>query len=157
MTFRLVGLMSLVLLLSLAAFALVMSSYQADVMHEVTRTVSLVGKATLQTFERHTLPSGIKVVAAPAPASEAGDVKAKLGFQYKIITHDLPAESLPNPSDHVAIIRLDPHAVHGDPGGATVPDPNKMLVVRVEEVRAESDAAGDTVLRIPTWQIQEYT
>ncbi|MCI0656810.1 MAG: HAMP domain-containing protein, partial [Acidobacteria bacterium] len=157
MTFRLVGLMSLVLLVSLAAFALVMNSYQAEVMHEVTRTVSMVGKATLQTFERHTLPSGIKIVAAPAPASETGAGEAKLGFQYKIITHDLPAEELPNLEDHVAVIRLDPHAVHGDPGGAPASDPNKMVVVRVEEVRAESDAAGDTVLRIPTWQVQEYT
>ena len=54
MTCRLVGLMSLVLLLSLAAFALLMSSYQAGVMEEVTRTVSAVGKATLQTFEMQT-------------------------------------------------------------------------------------------------------
>ncbi len=155
MTFRLVGLMSLVLLLSLAAFALVMNSYQADVMDEVTRTVSMVGKATLQTFERHTLPSGIKIVAASAP--DTGDGKAKLGFKYKLITHDLPAEALPNPADHVAIIRLDPHDAPGAVEGAPASSPNKMVVVRVEEVRAESDAAGDTVLRIPTWQVQEYT
>ncbi|MCI0406949.1 MAG: HAMP domain-containing protein, partial [Acidobacteria bacterium] len=147
--------MSLVLLLSLAAFALVMNSYQADVMDEVTRTVSMVGKATLQTFERHTLPSGIKIVAASAP--DTGDGKAKLGFKYKLITHDLPAEALPNPADHVAIIRLDPHDAPGAVEGAPASSPNKMVVVRVEEVRAESDAAGDTVLRIPTWQVQEYT
>jgi signal transduction histidine kinase len=52
MTSRLIGLMSLVLLLSLAAFALVMNSYQAEVMDEVTKTISTVGKETLRTFEQ---------------------------------------------------------------------------------------------------------
>jgi len=155
MTFRLVGLMSLVLLLSLAAFALVMNSYQAEVMGEVTRTVSAVGKATLQTFERHTLSAGMKIVAGPEPKS--GSHGSKLGFQYKIITHDLPDAALPNPADHLAIIRLDPHEPAGAMEGTTAPGPNKMVVVRVEEVSAESDAAGDTVLRIPTWRVQEYT
>ena len=157
MTFRLVGLMSLVLLLSLAAFALVMNSYQAEVMGEVTRTVSMVGKATLQTFDHHTLPSGIKIVAVPAPGSDIGAGETKVGFQYKIITHDQPAEALTNPADHVAILRLDPHEVAGKQSGASASDSDKMVVVRVEEVRAESDAAGDTVLRIPTWRVQEYT
>jgi len=52
MTSRLIGLMSLVLLLSLAAFALVLNSYQAEVMDEVTKTISTVGKETLRTFEQ---------------------------------------------------------------------------------------------------------
>jgi len=52
MTSRLIGLMSLVLLLSLAAFALLMNSYQAEVMDEVTKTISTVGKETLRTFEQ---------------------------------------------------------------------------------------------------------
>jgi len=51
MTFRLVALMSVVLLLSLAAFGLVMSMYQDQVMEEVARTASAVGKATLRTLE----------------------------------------------------------------------------------------------------------
>jgi signal transduction histidine kinase len=51
MTFRLVALMSVVLLLSLAAFGLVMSVYQDQVMEEVARTASAVGRATLRTFE----------------------------------------------------------------------------------------------------------
>jgi hypothetical protein len=46
--------MSLVLLVSLAAFALLMNSYQVEVMNEVTRTVSNAGKATLKTFIFHT-------------------------------------------------------------------------------------------------------
>ena len=155
MTFRLVGLMSLVLLVSLAVFALVMNSYQTEVMDEVTRTVSMVGKATLQTFEHHTLPSGIKIVAAPAP--ETGSGGATIGYQYKVITHDLSDKVVPNPADHVSIIRLDPHDAADAPEGAHASGPSKMVVVRVEEVKAESDAAGDTMLRIPTWRVQEYT
>ena len=153
MTFRLVGLMSLVLLLSLAAFALVMNSYQSDVMNEVTRTVSVVGKATLQTFERHTLPSGLKIVAAPAP--EAGPNGEKRGFKYRFFAHDLPAEALPKAVDHMAILHLNPQDASGETGEAPAPGHNRTVVVRVEEVRAESDAAGDMVLRIPTWRMQE--
>ena len=51
MTFRLVGLMSLVLLLSLAAFALLTQSYQEEVMAGVTRTISEASRATLRTFD----------------------------------------------------------------------------------------------------------
>jgi len=51
MTLRLVGLMSVVLLLSLAAFGLLTAHYQDQVMQEVARTASDVGKATLRTLE----------------------------------------------------------------------------------------------------------
>jgi len=51
MTLRLLTLMSVVLLLSLAAFGLAMSHYQDQVMDEVARTASEVGRATLRTFE----------------------------------------------------------------------------------------------------------
>ena len=47
MTFRLVTLMSVVLLLSLAAFGLLMAHYQDQVMAEVANTASAVGQATL--------------------------------------------------------------------------------------------------------------
>ena len=58
MTFRLVALMSVVLLLSLASFGLLMSHYQDQVMHEVAQTASAVGQATLRTLD---LPSGTRV------------------------------------------------------------------------------------------------
>jgi len=51
MTLRLVALMSVVLLLSLAAFGLLMSHYQDQVMQEVARTASAVGRATLRTLD----------------------------------------------------------------------------------------------------------
>lgn len=51
MTVRLVTLMSVVLLLSLAAFGLLVNHYQQQVMQEVGHTVSTVGRATLRTLE----------------------------------------------------------------------------------------------------------
>ena len=51
MTFRLVGLMSVVLLLSLAAFGLLANHYQKQLMEEVQNTASDVGQATLRTME----------------------------------------------------------------------------------------------------------
>ena len=51
MTLRLVALMSVVLLLSLAVFGLLTNHYQDQVMQEVARTASAVGKATLRTFD----------------------------------------------------------------------------------------------------------
>jgi signal transduction histidine kinase len=50
MTLRLVGLMSFVLLLSLAAFAFMTNHYQDQVMQELEETVSTVGRAALNSF-----------------------------------------------------------------------------------------------------------
>jgi signal transduction histidine kinase len=62
MTYRLIGFMSIVLLLSLAAFALLMSHYQDQFMGEVARTASEVGRATLQTLESGQFPAPRAVV-----------------------------------------------------------------------------------------------
>lgn len=51
MTLRLVGLMTAVLLLCLAAFAYLMNRHQQQVMEELQRTVSEVGQATLRGLE----------------------------------------------------------------------------------------------------------
>jgi signal transduction histidine kinase len=151
MTFRLVGLMSLVLLVSLAAFALVMNSYQSEVMQEVTRTVSAVGKATLETFEHHQLPVGVKIVASAHGKGEG------TGFQYKIITGDPSKDSPISPKpDHVQIIRLDGHDPAKEAGTLeTQTTQEGYVVVRVHEVRAEPNSAGDTVLHIPAWPLPE--
>ena len=57
MTLRLVCLMSVVLLVSLAAFGLLTAHYQDQVMEEVARTASTVGRATLRTFEMEGTPA----------------------------------------------------------------------------------------------------
>ena len=157
MTFKLVGLMSLVLLLCLAAFALMMNSYQAKVMGEVTRTVSEVGRATIQTFERHQFPAVTRDGLSWGPGHEG----RKTGYSYDIVADRV--EGLENappglkeiPSGHVAIIRLNPHKTAGKEGEAVFAESeNKVVMVRIEEVHAEADAAGDTVLRIPTWRME---
>ncbi len=51
MTLRLVALMSVVLLLSLAAFGLAANHYQKQVIREVERTASHVGRAALSTLD----------------------------------------------------------------------------------------------------------
>lgn len=51
MTLRLVALMSVVLLLSLAAFGLLVNHYQDEVMAEVARTASAAGRAALGSLE----------------------------------------------------------------------------------------------------------
>ena len=152
MTYRLVGLMSLVLLLSLAAFAFLVSSYQGNVMGEVTRTVSTVGRATLQTFERPANPAALlRRVPVPSAAATAG----LRGYAYEFRTKPPSDGGKPSSQEGVAIIRLNPHTATGEPGGNTRPDPHKLVMVKVEEIHAESGPKGDTVLRIPTWRVEQ--
>ena len=98
MTFRLVALMSVVLLLSLAVFGLLTNHYQDQVMQEVARTASAVGKATLRTFD-------LDGEAAPA------------GLVRKIRTHhwtsrDSGVVAVPPPGILVKRIEV---LRHGDP------------------------------------------
>jgi signal transduction histidine kinase len=148
MTYRLVGLMSLVLLLSLAAFALLIGSYQGEVMGEVTRTVSTVGKATLQTFDRHfELIEGMHNEAAGAKLP----MKQTSTFSYRLSTSGpKDAEELP-PHGAVAVFNVSPHAGNGEIEGESGGD--RMVMVHVDEVHAESGPTGDTMLTIPTWRM----
>ncbi len=150
MTCRLVGLMSLVLLLSLAAFALLMSSYQAGVMEEVTRTVSAVGKATLQTFE-------MQAGASPglqAPVETNGTAERRGEITYEIVQDSAGVKARMAPGGGVAILYLG----EGPPSGAPesdLPTEKKMVHIRIAEVRAETDPVRGTVLRIPTWRVEK--
>ena len=74
MTFRLVGLMSIVLLLSLASLFLLMNHYQDQVMGELARTVSEVGRATLETLDFKPDPRVPAMVAVDAGPGEHGAV-----------------------------------------------------------------------------------
>ena len=71
MTFRLVGVISIVLLLCLATFAFATKHYQDEVMEELTKTVSVVGKAAFRTLEEPPeQPAGRMIVTAfPDPGS----------------------------------------------------------------------------------------
>ena len=63
MTYRLLGLMSFVLLLSLAAFGLLMNHYHDQVMQELTHVVSETGRAALNSFAFH--PAGANLESHP--------------------------------------------------------------------------------------------
>jgi signal transduction histidine kinase len=259
MTYRLVGLMSLVLLISLAAFAYLMGSYQVGVMHEVNRTVSAVGKATLQSFEVHlddshgnggafvalngapgktesysyvvrrVTPSGETIsrkvtgTATPhgadagaaaerghgagdaatsrgtkdagagsqgagaaaigrvegegpalvtAEASEASDGSDPPGTAFLITngTHTEAHELLQDVEGHrlppvvevkpgngfvKKIIRLDPHGAATASGEAASNEVKEVVMVQIEDVHAESDPTHGTVLKIPTWTVDD--
>jgi signal transduction histidine kinase len=167
MTSRLVGLMSLVLLLSLAAFAYLMNSYQAGVMHEVNRTVSAVGKATLQTFEFHREDAPGKEGAAPAPGS-TGELKEHTIAVLTVSPAAEPkspdgtakpsagrAEAKPPSGIMKRVIRVQAHETGAPAGGTISSSVNEVVLVRIEDVRAESDPARGTVLKIPTWRVED--
>src|SRR5262249_3567386 len=109
MTYRLVGLMSLVLLVSLAAFALLMTSYQAEVMDEVTRTVSRVGRATLQTFE---VP-GILPLEQPGPDAGGHIVIARHGYSYETHSGSSPFGAHGTQEEGITVIHRE-----DEPGGS---------------------------------------
>lgn len=106
MTFRLVTLMCAVLLLSLAAFGLLMAHYQDQVMAEVANTASAVGQATLLE-----LRGGLVGRAR-------GDM---LSWREKVESGD-PTRRVTGTMEYV---------------------------IKVEDVRAESDPARGLVLKIP--------
>ena len=167
MTSRLVGLMSLVLLLSLTAFAYLMNSYQAGVMDEVNRTVSAVGKATLQTFEFDIDPDPGKGGAAPFPGG-TGEMK-----EHTVTVLSVSATADPTSSAGAAeppagwteagppsgpvkrIIRVQGHGTGAPAGETGSSGAREVVLVRIGEVRAESDPAHGTVLKIPTWRMEE--
>jgi signal transduction histidine kinase len=85
MTLRLVALMSVVLLLSLAAVGLLINHYQEQFMQEVQTTASDVGQATLRTLEWSSGPNlhagpGF-VHRAPSGAGEAGRDESEPGHE----------------------------------------------------------------------------
>jgi len=98
MTFRLVALISVVLLLSLAAFGLIMAVYQDQVMQEVARTASEVGRATLRTLEE---PEG-----APVP----------VGLQWQADENVEVREAVLPRGEHMVVIR----GFSNSPGGIAV-------------------------------------
>jgi len=161
MTYRLVGLMSLVLLLSLAAFALLMNSYQAEVMDEVTRTVSRVGRATLRTFE---FP-GILPPGEAGLAAHDRIVIARHGYSFETRSGSSEAGAHAKGKGEITVI----HSGRGLGGSDSPPDhdagaggssgespgvPVKMIVVKLESVHAETDPATGTVLRIPAAPVE---
>ncbi len=117
MTFRLVTLMCAVLLLSLAAFGLLMAHYQDQVMAEVANTASAVGQATLLELRGGLVGRAGSDMLFWRDKGEGGDV-----------TH-----------------RVTERVV----GAGQETSRTMEYVIKVEDVRAESDPARGLVLKIP--------
>jgi signal transduction histidine kinase len=149
MTFRLVTLMSVVLLLSLAAFGLLMAHYQDEVMAEVANTASAVGQATL--LELRDAFVGRReegnLLLWKAAQQDGGAADAQGG---PLLGQAHFAQVLVHVGDDAAACG-DEAAGAAAAGPGADPTPTRMFeyVIDVEEVRAESDPARGLVLTIP--------
>lgn len=119
MTLRLVALMSVVLLLSLASFGLMMGHYQDRVMEEVARTASEVGRATLKTLETHSQWSA----GADGPALPAEVRSGVSGFAWSTGGTAVQPEGEASDEVEVRLERIDPGLLrvwrHRTTGAAT--------------------------------------
>jgi signal transduction histidine kinase len=153
-TIRLVGLMSLVLLVSLAAFALLMNSYQVGVMNEVTRTVSNAGKATLKTFIFHADGDPAATTAIVDAAPPAGT------HSFQIRTKD-DVPSGDRDGTKVVIVRVKEIASLPDsspPGGLSAPPHASVrsaspLIPKMHAYQREEQR--EIVLPVPTRAYQD--
>jgi signal transduction histidine kinase len=179
MTFRLVTLMSTVLLLTLAAFGLLMAHYQDQVMAEVANTASAVGQATL-----HELRGGLvgraregemliwRDRAANDFIHEVDDERELIDPGQRrtrmLVKHSgeegaaedgetIRVDYVVGPESH-AEIEVDATGLgdlrrcRGDGVevmAGVVPAGTHQYFIKVEEVRAESDPARGLVLTIP--------
>lgn len=157
MTVRLVALISAVLLLSLAAFGLVIGHYQDQLMQEVARTASAASRATLQTVEWQAAaqldPSGAgpkpHLVFHGTPVPPEGELLrrhlAQGDVERMVIVHTVTQSSISTDSkgsSEPPTPRIEPHA---------------MRFINVDEVIAESDRQGGLVLKIPELLTAEGT
>jgi signal transduction histidine kinase len=146
--------MSLVLLVSLAAFALLMNSYQVGVMNEVTRTVSNAGKATLKTFIFHADgdPAGAAAIVEAAPGAPAGTHS----FQFR--TKDA-VPSKDGDGAQVVIVRvkeiasLHPEGISAPLQAAPRSDSPEAMIPKVHAYQREEQR--EIVLPVPTRAYQD--
>ncbi len=141
MTLRLVALMSVVLLLSLAAFGVLMSHHQDQVMQELTQTVSDVGRAALGTFEFDWHGEGNAQVWVYD--DDPSGLAHERHVERTIVAHAHSPGEAPK-----TIKRIERYVTTTDGEGA-VPDGNPFFI-DLEEIRAESDPSQNrVVLTIP--------
>ena len=178
MTLRLVGLMSVVLLLSLAAFGLLVSHYQQGIMEELPRTVSAVGRATLRTldwqgtegeivaFGGFFAPGGDESAGEDlnrtitrrfeADAQEGTETTRKMEFIKHVITASTEDNTLTIRENLVYPGQWLPSVLPGDEGRLEAclleMEPHGRdanFFIDVTDVRAESDPRHGLILRIP--------
>jgi signal transduction histidine kinase len=159
MTVRLVALMSIVLLLSLGAFGLLIDHYQSQVISEVGRTASDVGRAMLLRLEsplhdglhEAQLPPAEVHWTAAGPAGEAGDPTAA---ERRVVVATVTrlnggGESFEEVAQHLRLVGAACNEPGADSRAAPVVDVEREFLVDVAEIRTEPDVAGGLVLKIP--------
>ncbi|MBD3869127.1 MAG: HAMP domain-containing protein [Acidobacteria bacterium] len=145
MTYRLIGLMSMVLLLCLATVAVMTRVYENAVMEELTRTVADVGRQAFRSLEANPLHNE----ATGGVWHEAGDEAADRFVVRKKVLHSGESEN------HFIVIEtigeadlttdLEFKDVNAAEGGLDT------RVIRVDAIRAEADPSSGMVLRIPSF------
>ncbi len=142
MTVRLVGLMSAVLVVSLAAFGLLMNHYQDQVMGELTRTVSAVGRAALNTFVLDAPGDGVQIERRVEEGSESGPPAETGGTGLLHERRVMVVAGEPTHEEEVVVEHLDPSRAEGQGYRWT-------YRVEVDGVRAEEDPSHGILLRVP--------
>ncbi len=141
MTLRLVALMSVVLLLSLAAFGVLMSHHQDQVMQELTQTVSDVGRAALGTFEFdwHGEGNAQVWVSDDGPSG----LVTERHVERTIVAHAQSPGEAPR-----TIKRIERYVTTTDGAGGA--EDGNPFFIDLEDIRAESDPSHNrVVLTIP--------
>ena len=179
MTWKLIGLMSLVLLLSLAVFALLTNHYQNQVMAEVARTASEVGKETLRTLNFQSIHESAPVhgtwdwfegdasdedqarirrrVTSVGPESGHGlMVIAEMGAPTRLRHFQLQGELGTSMDLSLLDQEVMEEALEQIQEFQTVEGTNR-IVIEVEGVRTEGDFDQGLFLHIPAWRENHFT
>jgi len=154
MTFRLVGLMTAVLLVSLAAFGLLMNHYQDRVMRELTQTVSAVGRAALNSFVYDVAPSAGEPMrwVERRVVRDSGGVREEHRLTYGVELDEVRAEE--DPSRGI-VLRIPTRVASGAPGGAAAsgeggPAETEVHIVQLDVRGGEPGQTREIVLPIST-------
>ncbi len=177
MTIRLVTLMSVVLLSSLAAFGLLVNHYQDQVTAEVVQVAAEAGRAALSTLEgpaewvaRNGPPDPhrsrivlLETVHEEVGPAEADRLPGPVQDAGGATTHDRTVrvvasrigtvvEGKSDLSAHAWVVcETDEHGQeHCESSPTAQPaDPAQRFEIRVDDVQAEADPIGGLVLRVP--------
>jgi len=152
MTYRLIGLMSFVLLLCMATFALLTRRYENEIMTELAKTVTAVGQQTFRSLESgsllwtgtggsslESLPDGdkveVKVQVVPGTPEPTEQTVRKFQFRGE--------------GDDQDLVIIETLTESGDGSPSTIFQTRDTHVIRIDGIHAETDAARGILLRIP--------
>jgi signal transduction histidine kinase len=179
MTYRLVALMSVVLLLCLATFAVATRHYQDEVMDELTTTVSTVGRAAFSslesdppfTFRAREVRATDTFVEKDGEQAlhyiQREDQRLEDGRVLRIVREfNLPEAGMDDPSGSGSVFIHSFGTVEAAPIDGEPPDPGQVAgvlavqgdgaetihtqLIWLDAIRAETEPGAGIVLRVPT-------